>query len=411
MEDTLYNDIIPSQETIKKLHKGKINKFDYVEDLIFDGQIIDYFACFFDDLYEIFKNEHYAPQTLDDANFYLMKVYYDLDKVSEVAGVYTKKINGKEKEFITSIHQNDFYKAYYMPIWKNLGLKERAQILKWHFEYKKELLDCKNLKLRLIEHEDYFRCGQTMGMFMSLEKTMYINNRLLFYSNPFDLITTIEHEFQHVNQESCDLYFKRKKKQKYSLYEKIIMGKWSLQNYPAKFQTTEKEKESLYLGYMMEQKAEGRALKGFEKINRANQKIFGKCAEQEKCNKESIWDMKFRNGLLTVGQVAKSGKYDDKQIEEYAKRRKIMKNCDYFSKLYLLWRYNYNKLSKLEKEYDDALEIKNEQEKQEKLDSLMEQKEECVKTYKKLEKNYKDVLRNNGKHLPKSEFEKLNLEE
>ena len=331
MENTLYNDFIPSQEEIKKEYKGISKNPDKIEDLIYDGQIIEYFGLFFDDLYEIFKSEHYSPKSLNDANNYLMQNYYELDKDSEIAGVYTKKVDGKEKAFITKIGKNDFYKAYYMPIWENLSLKERAQVAKWHFDHKKDVLQSKNIKLRFIEHEDYLAYNQSFGMCMSNDY-MYINNSLLFDSNPFELITTIEHEFQHINQENSSEYIIREKKDKHNLYEKIILGGTSVQNYPTPFSITKKEKDGLYLGYIMEQKAERRSLKEYKKINKANQQLFGVCEEQEQDTNKYIWNLKFRNGMLTVKQLEKSGKYTEKEIADYVtcKNRIILVNYTYF---------------------------------------------------------------------------------
>ena len=95
--EKIYKDNIPSQEDIQSQYKEVMNKQDNVEDMIYDGQIIEYFGLFFDDLYEIFKNEHYAPKTLDDANNYLLHNYYNLDSVKYITVVYPKLVDKREQ--------------------------------------------------------------------------------------------------------------------------------------------------------------------------------------------------------------------------------------------------------------------------------------------------------------------------
>lgn len=408
MEELIYNDFIPSQEDIKKEYKNCLKDPDKVEDLIYDGQIIEYFGLFFDDLYEIFKNAHYSPKTLDDANNFLKQNYYKLDSVSEITGMYTKKIDGKEKLFSVKINRNNFYNAYYMPIWKNLNLKERAQVLKWHFDNKKNLFGIKNLQLRFVEDENSLYCGELSGEYDGTY--VYINNYLLFNSNPFELITTIEHEFQHVNQDYNYKYFNREKKDVNNLYEKLILENKDAQMYATSFKISPKEREALYLGYIMEQKAERQSLKEYEKINRANQEFFGVCPEQEEDTKDYIWDFMFRNSMLTVGEVRKSNKKTDQEIKTYILQKKVMKKSNYFSKMALLWITVSNKNYDLRKEEIKIRMDGKQQEKQDRLKEIQKQIKKNEKILAKIDANYKSVLRENGRKLPSSFFKELAIE-
>lgn len=411
MEETIYNDYIPSKEEIRALYRGIEDRPDDVDDMIWDGKIIEYFGYFFDDLYRIFKKEHYAPQTLDDANNYLMQNYYKLDQNNEIAGIYTKKVDGKVKSFIARINKNNFYRAYYMPIWINLSQKERAQIVKWHFDHKKDMLNCPKLKLRFIEHPYFVSSNQSLGMFMAYENCLYVNNDLLQDSSPFDLVTTIEHEFQHVNQENSATFIKKSKKSKNNLYEEIILAGFCTQNYPTTVALTNHEENALYLGYIMEQKAEIRSLKEYEKINRANQQFFGVCKKQEQDTKKHILNFKFRNGILTAKQLEKISDLSKKEISDYVIGQKIIKQSDYFSKLYLLWRLKTNQRAALYKEVDKIFKSTPKDGLGTKANELLGEIRKCEKIIDRLNKNYIDVLRNNGKHLPKSVFSELNLEE
>ena len=406
--EKIYKDNIPSQEDIQSQYKEVMNKQDNVEDMIYDGQIIEYFGLFFDDLYEIFKNEHYAPKTLDDANNYLLHNYYNLDSVEYITVVYPKLVDKREQLCAFKINKNNFYNAYYMPIWKTLSLKERAQILKWHFDYKKQLFGAKDLKLRLVESDDFINCGATMGVYAGTY--LYINNYMLFNSNPFELITSIEHEFQHLNQEYNYKYFNREKKSIHNLYEKLILEDTDAQMYATSFKITPKEREALYLGYIMEQKAEQKALKEYNKINRANQKMFGVCLEQEKDTKDYIWDFMFRNGMLSVEEVKKSNKKTEKEIETYILQRQIMKNSQYFSKMALLWITIANKNYDLTKEEKWIKAFGNKDEQKERLQEIEKQKKRNNKLLAKIDENYKSVLREHGKKLPSSFFEELGIE-
>ena len=408
MEELIYNDFIPSQEDIKKEYKDYLKDPDKVEDLIYDGQIIEYFGLFFDDLYEIFKNAHYSPKTLDDANNFLKQNYYNLDSVSEIVGVYSKIVDGKEKLFSVKINKNNFYNAYYMPIWKNLNLKERAQIVKWHFDNKKNLFGIKNLQLRLVEDELSLSCGENCGEYDGTY--VYINNYLLFNSNPFELITTIEHEFQHVNQDYTYKYFYKEKKDVNNLYEKIILEDKDAQMYATSFKISPKEREALYLGYIMEQKAEIKSLKEYEKINKANQEFFGVCPEQEQDTKDYIWDFMFRNAMLTVSEVKKSNKKTDQEIKTYILQKKVMKNSNYFSKMALLWITVSNKNYDLRKEESKIRMDGKQQEKQDRLKEIQKQKKKNEKILAKIDSNYKSVLKENGRKLPTSFFKELSIE-
>ncbi len=408
MEELIYNDFIPSQEDIKKEYKDYLKDPDKVEDLIYDGQIIEYFGLFFDDLYEIFKNAHYSPKTLDDANNFLKQNYYNLDSVSEITGVYSKIVDGKEKLFSVKINRNNFYNAYYMPIWKNLNLKERAQVLKWHFDNKKNLFGIKNLQLRFVEDELSLNCGENCGEYDGTY--VYINNYLLFNSNPFELITTIEHEFQHVNQDYTYKYFYKEKKDVNNLYEKLILEDKDAQMYATSFKISPKEREALYLGYIMEQKAEKKAFKEYEKINRANQEFFGVCLEQEQDTKDYIWDFMFRNAMLTVGEVRKSNKKTDQEIKTYILQKKVMKNSNYFSKMALLWITISNKNYDLRKEESKIRMDGKQQEKQDRLKEIQKQKKKNEKILAKIDSNYKSVLKENGRKLPTLFFKELSIE-
>ena len=88
-----------------------------------------------------------------------------------------------------------------------------------------------------------------------------------------------------------------------------------------------------------------------------------------------------------------------------------MQKSDYFSKLYLLWKLNFQKICILGREEKRIIESGKEKEKEARLLEIETEKAKREKLLKKLNDNYIKVLKNNGKRLPKTIFEELGLEE
>lgn len=119
----------------------------------------------------------------------------------------------------------DYYKAFYFPIWSELKLKERLQVMVWMYED----LVCK-LNLQefindlILINTPYFNIAG--GCYNKKSRNIYLNplsvNGTLYKSDNFDFvcIQDLVHEFCHVKQHKEEVEIKNKEIKELSIYHR-----------------------------------------------------------------------------------------------------------------------------------------------------------------------------------------------
>ena len=142
-------------------------------------------------------------------NKYLNKDILQIDKHSDILAVYKDK---KNVEHSLKINKNNFYNGYADKIWKNLDIKEKAQIAKWHFDYLANRYNFKrvdfifNITTKSQGIWNFAVTGRTHPIYNhsnpKKNKTIIeINPEQLFEENQYELSQIIEHEMQHLKQQ------------------------------------------------------------------------------------------------------------------------------------------------------------------------------------------------------------------
>lgn len=295
-----------------------------------------YLAEFFPQIYNLFKQDGYMPQTLDDANCYLKEQILKIGKLDNFYGVY--KEDGQEKSYI--INKNNYYLGYYQLIWENLTLQEKAQVYAWHLQDKKYLLH-NQVDFRFIINDDSVECYESQGITYRNHKDkweIYINLEQLLQKEPSQLILSLEHECEHIKQYMFSSFIEKRHITPTNMFELSqyydvdILQIDGLASYA---------NNALYLGEVNEFAAEKRAWKNYVKILRAIKSQVGPLnPKQIQAMRYAHEVFKLRNYLLPVEKVNPLYFNSHQDKIEYKKTRFILQNKDYLNKLNILQTYH-----------------------------------------------------------------------
>lgn len=250
-------------------------------------------------VYNLFKKEDLHPETLIEANDCLMSLL-NLKTDGEIN--VDVKINGENKR--VKINNNNFYLAFHCSVWKKLNFQQRAQLLYWRFKQEMNKLGFKDYKFTMIPDGFHHKDNVLMGCVLFNYKTLFINPLLLLRNNPFEVIVSLEHELQHINQQAYSLNKTYNKKERKNIFE------YDLANYYCKSLNFECRFSSnsnipLYVGKSVEAKADAKALKIVEKYYNACNDMFGKTVSQKKYFTMLKTDLMIRNYKLPIKQARK----------------------------------------------------------------------------------------------------------
>ena len=119
--------------------------------------------------------DDYELLDLEKANDDFRKLM-KLDEISEISGVYETKEDGQKVEKIVSITKNNFYNAFYAPIWKNLSPSERIRSLEWMFENINEKYKFGIKNISYLDKMDFVDEYKTLlGSYENDSNTLYLS--------------------------------------------------------------------------------------------------------------------------------------------------------------------------------------------------------------------------------------------
>ena len=345
-----------------------------------------YLSKFFSQTFNLFKNDGYIPENLNDANYYLKNNIFQLEKQQDLLGVYVE--NGIEKSI--EISQQNYFCGYYYKIWENLSIKDRAQIIYWHVKSKQETVQTK-IDFRMLPDEGFANYYEADGGFSTEkdQKIFYINIEKVFDKNPFNLIFTIEHEFEHVKQKFHFNYLQRKHIKPSSIYD--FMCYWD-PKYLEVILKPDYINYALYATQHTEITADKRGIKNLLKLFENNKKHYGLYdATQQEMIKKYLISLKAEKGLLSPKEIDtyisnESDRVALKEIEFFRK------NEEFLNKLCIIKSYHLHNKNDIEIQKCNEI-LKNFIEKHEKdeeyIDSVWETMPTKTKNINKDEENCK----------------------
>ena len=321
-----------------------------------------YLNKFFKPVFDIFEKDGYFPPTLDDANYYLMQNIFKLDKQQNLLGVYLE--DGKQKSI--TITTDNYFCGYFYKIWENLTFCERLQIVYWHIKNKQHETKTK-LNIRFIPDNGLVNYIDIEGCYSNLSdrRLLYININNVLKNNPFDIITTIEHEFEHIKQKMHYNYLKKRHMKLESVYD--FMSYWDPDYLELIFQP-QHVNFGFYVSHQMEISADNRGIKNLLKIFANCKKHYALDDEQQQqLLKKYILNFKMNKGLLTSDEVDKLNlsQHDKQALKEIYK---IRENEEFLNKLCVIKAYhthhkNYDEVEKCNLVLEDLIKrnIKDEE--------------------------------------------------
>ena len=290
MSEIINKKIEEKQKELKKLantsfekikwyhdHKDEIEKMNeynkYLEEIKATAQMIKEKTwtgkMLYDNGYEIFD--------LNQANEDFKKLM-GLDEITEIAGVYEHKVDGKNVQEIVSIKKNNFYNAFYEPIWQNLTDGEKIKSLIWMFEdiNEKYRFDIKELSF-FTKFENIDEYDSTLGQYDQEENSLYLNlNDLNESSSPLLLIEVLAHELTHARQNQLTQNFDSSKKHTFTELSHTDLGNFDYMDLGVEMHIDEATSYALYRVSQSEKLAEINGLKYVKKYIDLNEKDFGK---------------------------------------------------------------------------------------------------------------------------------------
>ena len=273
---------------------------------------------------KLFEQAKYVPDTFDNANFVLNHIL-GLDTRTEINASFAPSIIKPNETVSVKITRRNFYVGYQSKIWKNLSIEERAQIVKWHFDYKKEQTKSKKMILRFVNDKEEAINYDTMGQMFELQNFIYINPEYLFSDYPLTIEHTLEHEFEHKKQSELRIYMFRRKLEKMNLYEKYISREWGY-GYIEIEGADDYTSYLLYIGDPIEQVANIRGLKNIEKYMKDPnyQVVFNKREKAvfERFKNKTLYD----SFALTPKEAKEKMNLSDEQTESYEEDRDFVVN-------------------------------------------------------------------------------------
>ena len=390
-------DVMDKYWAIKKKQEDDDNiDFDTTEkEYDIEGENLkDFLNACFTELSQLFADIGYVPYTLNEANQVLLS-YLNLDSKKEITASFAKSFLHPDKKTTLKINKNNFYIGYHTKVWASLSVSERAQIVKWHIDNKKEQVKYNKITLRLVIPKEYSFDYEMCGMFDSDEHTLYINPTFLFQNDSIRLEHTIEHEFEHIKQSKLINYLKQKKLDKNNLFEKYVMERFG-NDYIYINNATLDQTDLLYFADPIEQAAELRGIKNIEKYMK--DPLYSSLYDKFEKSKFEHYKSKvyYHNFIYTPAQAKKALDLSDKDVEQYKKERRFVKQMPTICKLILLrdnvigvvieeLNEKYYQFLQDYKEIEDKLFRNYETEK----DVLLEEKTLIKKSMKRIEERIK----------------------
>lgn len=251
-----------------------------------------------------------------------------LDKIDELDGYYQENKNGDIKEHFVSITKENFYNAFYEPIWFRLQENEKIKALEWLFEYIKNKHNL-DVKITYLPKEQLFASSGTMGISYDEMRNgkrvgkIYVNlNQIPYYISPNDLIVTIVHELEHAKQKRFIKNYDNHKKDFYTISQlsKYYSDKFNLDDIPLDVNDKKILERALYRICEAEKSAELQGIKVLQKIIKQNEKDFGynenitlnfKRLMRELLIGDNPMDIKQTDGLFTNEYVVLKGQGDN----------------------------------------------------------------------------------------------------
>ena len=260
---------------------------DYISKTLFSAKFLK------ENGYEIFD--------IHQANEDFRKVL-KLDEINEIAGVYQtcKVYNGQKKfkEHIVPIKKQNFYNAFYQPIWENLTLAEKIKSLEWMFETINEehKLGIKGIDYfpnNLMYAEEYM-----CGYFNSEDNSVYINinyltNCVLKEDSYIRVPVHLAHELMHARQQKYANTYNFKNKTDFYTLSQTDLNKGDYETLSVEYGIDYATEFALYRTSLSEKTAELQAYKTIKKYIDINNKTFGKRKIIENDFKSYIWQMLF----------------------------------------------------------------------------------------------------------------------
>lgn len=164
-----------------------------------------------EEIREIFEKPVYS---YEEAN----EIFYDYFELNKMDTIFVKNKN-------LHLSKSDYYKAFYFPIWSELKLKERLQVMVWMYEDLVSKLNLQGFISSLIFiHTPYFNTAG--GCYNKKSRNIYLNplsvNGTLYKSDNFDFvcIQDLAHEFCHVKQHKEEVEIKNRDIKDLSIYHR-----------------------------------------------------------------------------------------------------------------------------------------------------------------------------------------------
>lgn len=159
----------------------------------------------------IFENPVYSYEEAND-------IFYDYFELNKMGDIFVESKN-------LYLSKSNYYKAFYFPIWSELKLKERLQVMVWMYEELVNKLQLQGFINNLIFiHTSYFNTAG--GCYNKKSRNIYLNplsvNGTLYKSDNFEFICVqdLAHEFCHVKQNKEEVEIKNKEVKELSIYHR-----------------------------------------------------------------------------------------------------------------------------------------------------------------------------------------------
>lgn len=346
--------------------------FCYTESTSTPEETLMYLKNYYPLFYQIVMQEKFAPNTLDDVNYFLLQNYFNVKQDGFLECEYFKNNRDEKRNISTSIiiTKNNFYNAYTQKIWKNLSLKSKIQVIFWHFLCKCDEINAQNVSFRIIENDGDLVHNTLKGSISkSMQKYALFVQIINSLGNENDFLTicmSMEHEFEHIKQFSTRRH-NLKHRDDLNLYEFDILyglnGEFMFKDINLS--------DAMYRISPVEMSAENRAIKNCLKYLNANEQVFGKLAEDRKQFKKFLKDNS-RLWLRTPPSQILHTDIPDSKKQAYKKSYKVAQD-----KVYLL------KLCALEKVLKDKLDFASTKEEQDKLSKKIKTVNGLIRLYEK----------------------------
>lgn len=308
------------------------------------AETLQYLQDNYPHFFDIVMQEHFIPNTLDDVNYFLLYSYFEVKDDGKLECTYFKnkrdeKVNLPSKIIIT---KNNFYNAYTQKVWNELTLKEKIQVIYWHFLFKCYETNIHNARFRIVEPDDSLYCNQVLGMvleeFSRTSLFVQIINGFDIENDFLTICMSLEHEFEHVKQYSARRQ-KIKQRDDLNIYEFDVL--YGL-NGELIFKDVDYS-DAMYRISPVEISAENVAIKNYLKYLKANEQVFGKLEVERKEFKKFLKGYSQQWLRTPLSRIMRSNLPDsEKQI--YKKSYKVMQDKDYLLKLCALDKVLKNKL-------------------------------------------------------------------